>query len=86
MVIISGAVFFLDRGSAYCQFRQIIYIGIQNKGRQIVKMDCDKALQAIKVILEDHTLADRECFEKIVQIICVFEDFGSMVEGRHDFG
>lgn len=53
---------------------------------EIVEMECYKALQQIKEILGDGALDDAECFEKIEQIVCVFEQMGSGGDGRHDFG
>jgi len=47
---------------------------------------CYKALLQIKDILGDGALDDAECFEKIEQIVCLFEQIGSSGNGRHDFG
>ena len=43
----------------------------------IVKMECYKALQTIKAIIEDDSLSDSECFMKIEEIVCLFEELGS---------
>ena len=53
---------------------------------QIVEGECYKALEKIKTILHDDTLSDEECFWKIEEIICVFEELGSNGGNRHDFG
>ena len=53
---------------------------------QIGEGECYKALQQIKAILGDGALDDAECFQKIEQIVCVFEGLGSTGDGRHDFG
>jgi len=50
---------------------------------EIFEERCCKSLQEIKSIIEDNTLSDFECVEKIV---CVFENIGSHVSYRHDFG
>jgi len=50
---------------------------------EIVEMECCKALQKIKTIIENDSLSDFECVEEIV---CVFEEFGSSGGNRHDFG
>jgi len=47
---------------------------------------CYRALEKIKAVLEDHTLDDPECFERIEQIIGIFEDLGAKIPNRHDFG
>lgn len=52
---------------------------------KIVHSQCYVALMEIKAILADETLSDKECFEKIEEIVCVFEALGSDGGGRHDF-
>ena len=47
---------------------------------------CYRTLKKIKSVLEDETLNDPECFEKIEQIMEIFEDIGCRISGRHDFG
>lgn len=44
-----------------------------------------QALHEIKRILEDDSLRDPECFEKIEAIVCLFEELGSGCGNRHDF-
>ncbi len=44
------------------------------------------ALQMIKNIIRDETLDDKDCFEKIEEIIRVLESIGSNGGLRHDFG
>ena len=44
------------------------------------------ALRRIREILTDATLDDAECFQRIVDIVCVFEDLGLDCGVRHDFG
>lgn len=53
---------------------------------EIVEKKCYQALRAIRRILCDDSLSDRECFAKIEQIVCVFEALGSNGGARHDFG
>ena len=52
----------------------------------LLESTCYQALCKIKGILEDDSLADPDCFEKIEAIVCVFEDIGSGCGNRHDFG
>ena len=47
---------------------------------------CYQALQEIRDIVRDGALDDRECFEKIEEIVCIFEKMGSHGGSRHDFG
>ena len=53
---------------------------------QIVESECYKALQKIKAIIEDDSLEDNDCFMKIEEIVCTFEEIGSGGGNRHDFG
>ncbi|MBE6580882.1 MAG: hypothetical protein E7650_04595 [Ruminococcaceae bacterium] len=53
---------------------------------EAVEAICYRTLKKIKEILQDNTLEDRECFEKIEEIICAFEEIGSSGGERHDFG
>ena len=45
-----------------------------------------QALAEIKAVLEDDTMDDPECFERIEKIVCIFEKLANGVEYRHDFG
>lgn len=49
---------------------------------EIVNTRCYTALAEIKRILDDGSLSDFECIERIV---CVFEEMGSDGGSRHDF-
>ena len=42
-------------------------------------------LKQIKAIIEDDSLEDPECFQKIEEIVNTFEMFGSDGGSRHDF-
>lgn len=53
---------------------------------KIVEGECYKALQKIKVIIEDDSLEDKECFMKIEEIVCALEEIGCSNSARHDFG
>ena len=37
-------------------------------------------------ILDDDSLDDATCFQKIEEIVCVFEEMGFNGGSRHDFG
>ena len=43
-------------------------------------------LKRIRDILDDHTLDDRDCFDRIEQIVELFEEWGPGAGSRHDFG
>ena len=53
---------------------------------QIIEGKCYQALQKIREILDDDSLDDPECFERIEKIVCVLEEIGSNGGSRHDFG
>lgn len=44
------------------------------------------ALSRIKEIVEDDTIDDRECFERIEMIMEILEQAGVSCANRHDFG
>ena len=52
---------------------------------KIIHDECYIALKKIKAIIEDDSLDDNQCFEKIEQIVLLFEQMGSDGGGRHDF-
>ena len=66
----------------------------KNYEEDIVELDIEKlfekecyiVLERIKAILEDDSLDDKDCFEKIESIVCLFEEIGSDCGARHDFG
>lgn len=60
--------------------------GLNLDSEKIVELECYKALNKIKAIIEDDSLEDDECFIKIEEIVCVFENLGSGGGNRHDFG
>ena len=65
---------------------QIIFPQLQLSAKDIIEMQCYKTLLKIQEIVRDDTLEGRECFERIEEIICVFETIGSNGGSRHDFG
>ena len=52
---------------------------------KIIEGKCYQALQRIREILDDNDLEDAECFRRIEDIVCVFEELGSDGGSRHDF-
>ena len=65
---------------------QITFPNLHIDAKEIVEMECYRALLNIKNILEDDSLDDAACFQKIEEIVCTFEDLGSSGGSRHDFG
>ncbi|WP_297288737.1 hypothetical protein [uncultured Flavonifractor sp.] len=52
----------------------------------LIERECYQALQKIQAILKDDCLDAAKCFQKIEEIVCVFENLGSGCGIRHDFG
>jgi hypothetical protein len=52
----------------------------------IIQNECYRALCKIKQILENDALEDADCFQRIEEIVSVFESLGSNAGCRHDFG
>ena len=45
-----------------------------------------RLLARIREIIRDPDLDDGACFEKIEEIVCLFEEYGIAAGTRHDFG
>lgn len=60
----------------------IVFPNLKFSAVEMVELESFKALQKIKTIIENDSLSDFECIEKIV---CVFEAIGSDGGNRHDF-
>ena len=65
---------------------QVIFPDLKLDAREIVELQCYRTLQKIKAILNDDTLEDDSCFERIERIVRAFEEAGSNGGTRHDFG
>lgn len=59
---------------------------LERKASEYAESECYNALLQIKAVLEDDRLEDTECFAKIEEIVCIFEELGSHAGNRHDFG
>lgn len=65
---------------------QITFPGLNLNATEIVELQCCQALRKIHEIVCDDIIEDAECFERIEQIVCAFEEIGSDGGVRHDFG
>ena len=65
---------------------QVRFDGVGATVAEIIEGKCYQTLQKIRRILDDHTLSDENCFERIEEIVCEFERLGSDGGSRHDFG
>ena len=52
----------------------------------MLEMESFMALNRIREILDDDSLDDRDCFDRIEEIVCTFEELGPGGGSRHDFG
>lgn len=68
------------------QNAQVLFPQLALSAKEIVQMQCYQTLKKIKEIIEDDTLDDAVCFERIEQIVCALEEIGSGGGIRHDFG
>lgn len=62
---------------------QVVFPNLKLDTGEMLEIESYKALQKIKAIIENDSLSDFECIEKIV---CVLEAIGSDGGNRHDFG
>jgi len=53
---------------------------------KIIEKKLYQLLKEIKEVLERDELEDKECFERIEDIVCAYERAGSGCGVRHDFG
>ena len=60
--------------------------GFKINADKIIEKRCYQALKEIKSVLDDDTLNDKSCFNRIEEIVCIYERMGSNGGIRHDFG
>ncbi|MGM9629902.1 hypothetical protein [Butyricicoccus sp.] len=53
---------------------------------KLLELRSDQALEQIRQVIDDDTLSDPQCFERIEHIVCILEESGSSGGARHDFG
>lgn len=64
----------------------ITFPNLNSSPEKLIERRCYAALRKIKAIIQDDNLEDKECFQKIEEIVCLFEKLGSDGGNRHDFG
>ena len=65
---------------------EVTLLGIKTPLEEMVAARCFDILWKIKEVIDDESLNDPECFQKIESIIQLLEDAGSSGGVRHDFG
>lgn len=68
------------------QNAQILFPDLKIDAKEIINLQSYQALCKIQQIIQDDTLADKECFMKIEEIIYAIEAVGGNGGNRHDFG
>ena len=65
---------------------EVIFPDMELLPEELVEMKCYSLLLKIRDIIHDESLDDPECYQKIEEIIRIFEATGSGGGVRHDFG
>ncbi len=65
---------------------QVVIPQLEIDMRSLFELECYRALNNIKNILEDDGNSDAECLMKIEEILYIFDNLGSNIDIRHDFG
>ncbi len=63
---------------------QIVFPQLEKDFKTIVESDCYTMLEQIQSILMADSLDDQDCFLKIEEIVCVFEEHKIRTGFRHD--
>ncbi|MBQ9735374.1 MAG: hypothetical protein IJV96_01140 [Clostridia bacterium] len=62
-----------------------IYFPQMKRIERVFEKTCYKALCEIKEVLKNPALTDTDCFNRIEEIVCIFENIGCSCGSRHDF-
>ena len=65
---------------------KVVFSGEEGNLAKLVEGECYQALKKIKAVIQDDSLEDEACFQKIEEIVCILESIGSSGGCRHDFG
>ena len=64
---------------------RVIFPNVEGSFPQLVEMKSYEMLKKIQEIIRNDELGDEDCFMKIEEIICLFEQNGCECGTRHDF-
>lgn len=64
---------------------EVVFPDIEKGLSELVEMKSYEMLKKIQAIIRDDSLDDGDCFMRIEEIICLFEENGCSCNGRHDF-
>lgn len=62
---------------------ELVFPNVKESITDIINNKSYESLQKIKEIIDDDSLSDEACFQKIEKIVCVFEDIGASRGNRH---
>ncbi|MBQ3023307.1 MAG: hypothetical protein IJD91_08315 [Clostridia bacterium] len=65
---------------------QISFPHFDTDVEKLFEKECFKIIRRIKDILNDDSLEDKECFERIERLVIEFENLNCADLSRHDFG
>ena len=68
------------------QRAEVTFPDLHLDARALVELKCCQALEKIRDIVQDDSLSDPACFEKIEAIVTALEEAGSGGGNRHDWG
>ena len=64
---------------------RVVFPNVEESFSQLVEMKSYEILKKIQEIIRNTDLDDEDCFMKIEEIICLFEENGCSCGTRHDF-
>ena len=64
---------------------RVVFPNVEQDFSQLVEMKSYEMLKKIQAIIRNSDLDDEDCFAKIEEIICLFEENGCKCGCRHDF-
>lgn len=64
---------------------RVVFPNVEGSFSELVEMKSYEMLNKIQAIIRNGDLDDDECFMKIEEIICLFEQNGCNCGTRHDF-
>lgn len=68
-----------------CSNIQVTFSNMKVNSETVLELTCYQILKKVKAVIEDDSLNDKECFNKIEKIICILEKEGIPCGDRHDF-